>query len=376
MLPGPVSGAVSLADVLADCLAAVSGEWTRTGIPPVDRAAVIVCDGLGADNLRARSGHARNLIGAMSTKAAVIDTGVPTTTAAALASLTTGTRPGTHGIVGYTALEPASQRVLNQLHGFDDGSLAPDWQTQPTIFERAQRAGFGAAAIGLPKYATSGFTGAVLRGARYVSAKTIPQRLEALGEALADRSWRGIVYCYIAELDMAGHDAGSASDDWADALEEVDAAVAGLSRGLAGRVGAFLTADHGMHDVPEHARLVIPADSELWRGVAHLAGEHRMLHLHADDETDPVELAARWLAAEGERAWVATRQEAIDAGWFGEVAPAIAPRIGDVLVAARKTVAYYTEAAYAGHAGRMVGQHGSWTPTETRVPLLRFGAFV
>ena len=51
------------------------------------------------------------------------------------------------------------------------------------------------------------------------------------------------------------------------------------------------------------------------------------------------------------------------------------PRIGDVLVAARKAVAFYTEAAHAGSAGRMVGQHGSWTDAESRVPLLRFGAY-
>ena len=385
MLPGPASGAVSLADVLRDCLAAVepdvveaglnAGGAPRLDLPRVERAAVIVVDGLGADNLRARAGHARSLAAAMSGRRAVIETGVPTTTAVALTTLTTGAVPGRHGIVGYTALEPGSGRVVNQLHGFDDGTLALEWQRRPTLFERAGEAGLGAAVFGAEKHRSSGFTRAVLRGARYVGGKRIEDRMDALSAALADASWRGIAYGYIAELDMAGHDRGSASDDWADALERVDAAVAALGRALPRDAGVLVTADHGMVDLAEHQRLVVPDDSELWRGVRRLAGEHRMLHLHADEATSPEEIAARWTESEGERAWVATRDAAIEAGWFGAVDDAVRPRIGDVLVAARKQVAYYTETAFAGNAGRMVGQHGSWTPAETRVPLLRFGAF-
>jgi len=380
MLPGPVAGAVRLADVLRDSLSAVAGGAlddapARLGLPAVDRVAVIVVDGLGAENLRARAGHARTLVAAMRERSAVIESGVPTTTAAALASLTTGTTPGRHGIVGYTALEPASQRVVNQLHGFDEHELPAGWQRERTLFERAGELGLGARVYGAEQYRTSGFTREVLRGADYTGGRRIEDRIEALAAGLADRSWRGIAYGYLAELDSAGHEAGAASDDWAAALERVDAAVTALARSLGPEVGVLLTADHGMVDLAPHQRLVVPDGSPLWRGVQHLAGEHRLLHLHADAATDPAELAERWQDAEGERAWVATRESAIERGWFGPVDPAVRPRIGDVLVAPRKQVAYYTEAAFAGKAGRMVGQHGSWTPAETRIPLLRFGAF-
>ena len=380
MLPGPVDGAVRLADVLRDSLTAVAGEPIageppRLPLPSVDRAAVIVVDGLGAENLRARAGHARTLVGAMRERAAVIDSGAPTTTAAALASLTTGTGPGRHGIVGYTALEPESQRVVNQLHGFDHGELPPGWQRERTLFERARQLGLEARVYGAEQYRTSGFTREVLRGADYTGGRRIEDRVEALAAGLADRRWRGIAYGYLAELDSAGHESGSASDDWAAALERVDAAMTGLARSLGPEVGVLITADHGMVDLAPHQRLVVPDDSPLWRGVRHVAGEHRLLHLHAEAGIDPSELAARWVEAEGARAWVATRDEAIERGWFGPVAEVVRPRIGDVLVAPRKQVAYYTEAAFAGKAGRMVGQHGSWTPAETRVPLLRFGAF-
>jgi len=341
----------------------------------VDRALVILIDGLGADNLKARAGHARTLASAMRTRADVLDTGVPTTTAAALSSLTTGTRPGEHGVVAYSGLVPASGVVVNQLQGYDDGSLPAGWLRRPTLFAEAVASGLSAFAFGSARYRDSGFTREVLGGARYVAGVSIDDRVGAAAEALADRSWRGIGYCYLAELDMAGHREGWQSGDWVDALERVDAAIGELVRSLGRGAGVIVTADHGMVDVPEHSRLAIPDDSSLWDGVAALAGEHRLLHLHLEDDADPDAVAARWHEAEGDRAWVATRAEAIEAGWFGEVEPEVLERIGHVIVAARKDVAYYTESALAGSAGRMVGQHGSWTPAERRVPLLRFGDF-
>jgi hypothetical protein len=73
---------------------------------------------------------------------------------------------------------------------------------------------------------------------------------------------------------------------------------------------------------------------------------------------------------------VVTRSEAIEAGWFGEVLPEVVPRIGDLLVAARKNIAYYDARPGASAGGRsMVGQHGSWSPAERRVPLIGFGAY-
>ncbi len=372
MLPGPADGAVSLADVLRDSLAAVTGEPTRLGLPRVDRAVVVLVDGLGAESLRARAGHARTLAGAMRTKADVIATGVPTTTAAAITTLTTGARPGEHGIVGYDVLDRASDTVRNQLRGLNEvDELA--WQPVPTAFERANAAGLGSVTIATERYRTSGFTRVALRGAEYRSGRTPADRAAVLLDLLADRSWRGIVYLYVAELDMAGHQHGWQSGEWTLALETADAAIASALRGLDQRTGLLVAADHGMLDVAETGTIVIPP--ALLAGVRHVAGEHRMLHLHVAPDADPGALAARWRDAEGERAWIVTREEAIAAGWFGPVAPAVLPRIGDVLVAPRKAVSYWTEAELLARKGPMIGQHGSWTPAEMRVPLLRFGAF-
>ncbi len=83
----------------------------------------------------------------------------------------------------------------------------------------------------------------------------------------------------------------------------------------------------------------------------------------------------RWTDAEAGRSWVLSRSEAIEAGLFGEVAHDVAPRIGDVIVAARSGIAYYDDRLEDKGAQRMVGQHGSLTNEERTVPLIRLGAF-
>jgi hypothetical protein len=126
-----------------------------------------------------------------------------------------------------------------------------------------------------------------------------------------------------------------------------------------------------MVDVPEGSQVLVPA--ALLAGVRHVGGEPRCLQLYLEPGTDPDAVAALWREQQGPRAWVATRDEAIAADWFGEVDDAVRPRIGDVLVAARKHYAFYTDPDDS--ARRMIGQHGSLTNDELSIPLLRFGAF-
>jgi hypothetical protein len=369
MLPAPDSDGPSLADVLRSCLGSISGEANRLSLPAADSAIVLLVDGLGAEALRARAGHARTLIAAMG-KRDVLSSGFPTTTATAIASLTTGLQAGQHGLVGYSVRDAGNDRMVNQLTGWDDRLDPLSWQPFPTLFETAADRGFTPFAIGQAKFADSGFTRAVLRGARYLDAKSIAARLELAVEQA--RTPGSLVYVYVPELDQAGHAKGWQSPQWTSALEDTDAAVRAAIATLGSRIGMLVTADHGMIDIPDHAHILVDAVPALLEGVRFVAGEPRCLQLHLDPSADVIALAAAWREVEGERAWIATRDEAIDAGWFGPVRAEVLPRIGDILVAARKNVAYYL----TDSAGRsMVGQHGSWSPAEVRVPLLRFGAY-
>ena len=376
MLPATRSDEPRLADVLPGCLSAVLAQPNRLNLPAVSRAVVVLVDGLGAAALRQRSGHARFLAGAM-TKRSTMASGFPTTTAAALASLTTGTAPGEHGLVGYTALVPESDRVANQLTGWAEDMSPETWQRQPTVFETARAEGVASYAIGPGRYAASGFTDAVLRGADYIDAGSIADRF-VTARAVLDRGARSVSYVYVPELDMAAHAQGWQSDRWTQLLEELDSALSAFTRTLRAGEGALVTADHGVIDVPESSQVLFGDRPDMVDGVRHIAGDPRCLQLHLEpglSETSRRQILDAWRDSEGGRAWVLTRDEAIEAGWFGEVDDAVRPRIGDIIVAASKNIAYYDGRKQNDASRRMVGQHGSWNPDELVVPLIRLGDF-
>ncbi|WP_258060713.1 alkaline phosphatase family protein [Rathayibacter rathayi] len=369
MLPPAPVGRRSLADVLPGALDALLGRTGLFGSPRVERIVLVLVDGLGAANLRQRSGHSRALAPGLD-RGTTLVSGFPTTTAVALASLTTGLRPGGHGMVGYRVLDRASDRLVNQLSGWDERMVPEHWQPHPTVFEQAGAAGVRAGVIGPARYAHSGLTQAILRGAEYHSAGGVAERFTA-ARALLDEGGRQLVYLYVPELDQAAHARGWESPEWTAALELLDGEVGGTVRGLSAREGLLVTADHGIVDVPASSHVLIER-GPLLEGVRHLGGEPRCLQLHLEPGVDAEEVARRWIEAEGSRAWIATREEVVASGWFGEVSREAAERMGDVFVAARKAIAYYAADDSSGRS--MVGQHGSLTPEETQVPLLRFGA--
>ena len=373
MLPGPNPDRISIADVLRSCLESLTAGENRLALPEVRRIVVVLVDGLGVAALRARSGHARTLAAALTSKA-VIDSVFPTTTSAALASLSTGTAPGQHGLVGYSVLDAAHDRVINQLSGWDDRLDPATWQRERTVFQRAKDAGFAAVAVGPGRYQDSGFTHAVLRGAEYRSAATIADRFAAASSWLREPGPPGLLYLYIPELDSTAHAKGWESPEWTTKLEDVDGEVRRLAAALRGSDGVLVTADHGVVDVPGHSQVLFDRAPELLEGLRFVAGEPRGLQLHFEpDRADT--MADRWRESESERSWIVTREEAIAAGWFGQIAPEVVPRIGDVIVAARKNIAYYDGRTAKASSLAMVGQHGSWSPAELQIPLLRFGAF-
>lgn len=367
MLPALRTDRPSLADVFPSCLAALRGEPNSLALPPVRAAIVLLVDGLGAVSLTARSGHARTLASSVET----MESGFPTTTASALATLSTGTSPGQHGLVGYSVLDPEQNKIINQLSGWD-GIDPGRWQTQPTVFDLARAEGFRTAFIAPQRYNDSPFTRAVLGGATFVAAATLGDRLDATTALLAQPGAPHLIYVYANELDKVAHARGWESEEWTAVLEHIDAAVRDLA--LPTDVGLIITGDHGMIDVAPHNHILFDSAPQLMEGIAHVGGEPRCLQLYFAADADRAETIAAWHESEDARSWVVTRDEAIEAGWFGEVRDDVTHRIGDVIVAARKSIAYYPQSANA-RARAMVGQHGSWSAAELQVPLIRRGAF-
>lgn len=332
-------------------------------LPSLRSFVMVVVDGLGHANLQARAAHARSMSRLPTRR---IETVIPSTTGAALTTLTTGRLPGEHGLIGYRIRHP-EHGLLSTLKDWRNIPDRRAWQRSTPLFELAAAIGARPVAIGRPAHATGGLTEAILAGAEYHGAVTIADRC-----AIASRLLRAgepiVAYLYIDELDKAAHSDGWQSDLWLKRLEQLDAALEDLLRTLPGGVGVVVTADHGMIDVPEHRRLELGFDSDAFSGVAEVGGEPRMRSLYLHEDTDPVDVAGRVGAALGKLAWVGTRSEAISGNWFGPTAPGVAERLGEVIVTARGQLCF-TLPGDSPESRAMVGQHGGLSSEERGVPL-------
>jgi predicted AlkP superfamily pyrophosphatase or phosphodiesterase len=372
-LPQPDRDTPHLADVVPAVLAAmgVPGFESRIALPEnVFGACVLLIDGLGAELLDAHAEDAPVLAGL---RRQALQAEFPSTTVAGLAAVGTGCRSGMHGMVGYSFRLPGAG-VVNALRwrphpwGADLRDDVPPEQVQPlpTTFERAASAGVAVSVVSGAEFTGSGLTRAVLRGARYVGVQALGDLAASVGAAVEDG---GFCYGYHSELDLLGHLYGPGSAAWRMQLRQVDRLVESVVDRLPPGGLLAVVADHGMVTVQPPD--VVDADDceALLEGVQAIGGEPRARHVYVIDGAADAVLAA-WRETLAERAWVASREEAIAAGWFGErVADRVRPRIGDIIAAARGSAAVVRRTVEPLESS-LIGHHGSLTSAEQLVPLL------
>jgi hypothetical protein len=354
-------GVEDFADSLEIGTAGSAGTGDRLG-----RAIVLLVDGLGWELLLANLDCAP-FLASLVPAGRSLTVGFPSTTATSMASLGTGELPGVHGLVGYTFAVPGMDGVLNALRW--DRPVDPT-QIQPhqTVFERAAQAGVRVTHVAQRAFDGSGLTRAALRGPAYGGAETMGEAVQAADAALATTR-PALAYVYTGDLDNVGHIRGCRSLGWRAQLSHVDLLARDLHGVLPSGGALVVTADHGMVDVPPDERIDVDSEPDLAAGVGALGGEPRARHLYARPGAAD-DLLATWQARVGSRAWVVSRDEAIEAGWFGPVVRAeVVPRIGDVVVAAAGSAAVVATKNHPREA-RLVGYHGSLTSAELVVPLL------
>lgn len=333
-------------------------------LPPAPAYVLLLVDGLGETLLR-RYRHAAPFLSSLLTGHSSATAGVPSTTATSLTSLGTGLPPGGHGLVGFTSRVPGTDRLLNAL--FWDKSVDPRaWQPHPTAFDRLQELGIHVANVNKREFADSGLTLAAHRGADFVGADRVGERIAAVLESTARRP--SLTYVYDGDLDWTGHRHGVASEAWLQQLAMVDAEAEQLRDALPAAVRLVVVADHGMVDCSAEDRIDIDEHPQLRDGLYLFAGEARFRHLYCAARARP-DLEATWRETLGERAEVLTREEAIERGWFGAVDDAVLSRLGDLVVAARGSFGVFSSVDF-GYETRLIGLHGSLTPDEMLVPLL------
>ncbi len=374
--PLPRYGEASLSDLAGSIAAAlgVDGFTDVLGLGEQDHVCLLLIDGLGAAALRGNA-DAAPFLARLFEDERILTAGFPATTAASLASIGTGLPPGEHGLVGYVVRE--DDRLVNLLGWSTYGEqpnhdlrrTVPPERFQPatTVFARLRDAGLSAAEV-VPSFESTGLDRAVFRGADTLRCQSMGDAA-ALAATHVREGGRGLTYVYHGQLDGTGHARGVDSDAWRLQLGHVDRMASHLADRLPPGALLLVTGDHGMIDVADEARLDLDDRPDLREGVALVGGEARARHLYtAAGQAEAV--AARWRAALGDDAWVATRAEACEAGWFGpRVADHVRHRIGDVVVAAASELAIVQTSVDSIQA-TLTGHHGSFLPDEQQVPLL------
>lgn len=367
----PAYGESTLADVVPALAASlgVDGWSDALGLPASDRWVLLLVDGLGAHNLAAALEEAPFLASLLAEDASTtVTSGAPSTTATSITSLGTALPPGQHGIAGYAFRNPVDGGYLNALT-WADGLSALDVQPRLTSFERLSRQGVTLTSVSPARFAGTGLTECALRGARFhpvPDEDDHPARIQWTvdGAASGDSS---LVYLYERSLDHTGHGMGWQTEHWRAALRRIDALARDLREALPDDVRLLVTGDHGMIDSPPERWVVVEDVPHLADDLSLLAGEGRFRQLYCEPR-DLDAVAARWRAVMGDRAWVVTREEAVESGWFGPVDRRLADRWGDVMVVCRDDWAVMTRRQPKEFG--LVGMHGSLTEFEMRVPVL------
>ena len=231
----PAYGESSLGDVVPAVGRALgvgvpTGTVDPTGLvlPEAASYVVFLVDGLGS-RLLERYAHAAPYLSSLRSVAPSATAGVPSTTATSLTSLGTGLVPGAHGVVGFTSRIPGTDRLLNAL--FWDKDVDPlEWQPHPTAFAGLRSAGVSVTVVNKREFGGSGLTVAAHRGADYVGADKVGERIAAAVTACADRP--SLTYLYDGDLDWTGHRYGVASSQWLQQLAIIDAEAEQLREAL------------------------------------------------------------------------------------------------------------------------------------------------
>ncbi len=354
LVPRLVSGTATADD---------GAHWMPALAEQARQIVLLVVDGLGWEQLRARAAIAPTLSAGSGIDRAITSI-APTTTAAALTSITTGRPPAVHGILGYRLAE--GDRILNMLRwtlGNDDADArrsVPVRTYQPLPpFPGSERP---VPVVSKVDFGGTGFTAAHL-GDSPLRDYRVPSSLAVEVRALLAEG-APFVYVYYDGIDKVAHAYGLGPHYDAE-LVAVDRIVADVVAALPPDAVLLVTADHGQIEVGSRVEML---GREAMEMVTFFSGEGRFRWLHARPGAED-DLATLCEERYGASAWVRRRDQLVDDGWFGgPLAAGFADRLGDVALIPFEPIAF-VDPADTGE-NRLVCRHGSLTTDEMLVPLV------
>ena len=260
---------------ITELMPALLGPSGRTEALPADLGdgprVLLVLDGLGWDQLQE---HRQALPTLAGFSGGPITTVAPSTTAAALPSITTSLPPGEHGLIGYRMV--VDDAVFNCLRW---GTAArPDSRrtVPPTMLQPYQPfLGSALALVTKAEFRRSGFTEAHLRGGRLVGYRTTAVLVHEVARLL--REGERAVYAYYDGVDKVAHEYGLGSEYQAE-LAFTDRLVADIMAAVPSGTTVTISADHGQVDCGRGLATIHP---DVLSQTILLSGEARFRWLHA-----------------------------------------------------------------------------------------------
>ncbi len=353
--------------LLGDRGRAEGPDWLPTSAGRAAQVVLLVLDGLGWEQLRARTLLAPTLSGAEGIERPITSV-APTTTATALTSITTGRPPAEHGILGYRIA--IGDEILNVLRWTVGSGRPQDARQRVPAREYQPFTPFSEASSPVPvvskqEFGGTGFTAAHLGSSPLHGYGVLSSLPLAVGELL--RAGEPFVYAYYDGMDKVAHARGLGERYDAE-LRAVDRLVADLAAELPPGAVLVVTADHGQLDIGQNLELL---GREMMTAVRFMSGEGRFRWLHARDGAAE-DLRAMALERYGDSTWVRHRDELVDAGWLGgPLRDDLRSRLGDVALVPFTPIAF-VDPADTGES-RLQSRHGSLTSAEMLVPLVALG---
>jgi predicted AlkP superfamily pyrophosphatase or phosphodiesterase len=345
-------------------------DWLPAAVDHARQVVLLVVDGLGWNQLRARPALAPILSSAEGIDRAITSV-APTTTATALTSITTGRTPAEHGLLGYRLADgTGGGEILNVLR-WTLGS-ARDNDARRTVLARSFQPfpSFAGSPHLVPvvskdEFGGTGFTAAHL-GNSPIHGYRVPSSLPVeVGRLLADD--QPLVYAYYDGIDKVAHASGF-GDLYDAEMVAVDRLVADVVAVLPPGAVLLVTADHGQIDVGSRIEML---GREAMGMTRFLSGEGRFRWVHARPGAVD-DLHALLEDRYGATTWVRSRDQMVDDGWFGgPLADGFADRLGDVALIPFEPIAFMDPADTGEN--RLACRHGSLTADEMLVPLVALG---
>ena len=359
-------------------------EW----VPGLRRVVLVILDALGYRMLQRMwatgAGQAFSDL-AEAGRLIPITSVFPSTTDAALLSLSTGRPPAEHGWLAYTMylrelgvaanailLSPVWTRKTDQLldWGLDPATLIP----VPRLAEHLTSMGISTGAVYYSGFRGTGFSTMLYKGV----AEQRPHLLSSdlwvqLRHLLAEtRGSRAFITAYWSGLDTLAHAYGPDTDLWEAEFHTVTHLLSRqflTSLSAIDRQGTLLliTADHGQIHIPPEQILTADQDPELSRHLmVPIMGESRAAFLHP--RPGRTHAVRDYLEATFPN-WFVVRDsvEVLEAGLMGKpIADETYARAGELIVLPRGTRALQQTQPFVP----LLGRHGGLTPEEMLVPLI------